>query len=123
MYSLLHPAYQALVFLLLTPILIFVIRPKSTDTAWTIAFYTFVMFLIVNAVLLWFAESPWRYFFYAIGVAVGYILCIAIIMSGMRKVMRLEGAGESAMAFLILLYQPFLLLLVMCVKWIVNKWI
>ena len=116
------PAYQALLFLLLTPILIFVIQPKSAETAWLIAAYTFVLFLIVNAGLLWFDDSPWRYFFYSIGFAVGYLLFIAIIMPGLLRVLQLKGSEESAMAFLILIYQPFALLLVMLAKWIVTKW-
>jgi hypothetical protein len=116
------PAYQALLFLLLTPILIFVIRPKSADKAWHIAAYTFGLFLIVNAGLLWFDDRPWRYFFYSIGSAVGYLLFIAIIMQGLLRVLRLDSSGESAMAFLILIYQPFALLLVMLAKWIVTKW-
>jgi len=117
------PAYQAILFLLLTPILIFVLQPKSADKAWTIAFYTFVGFLIVNAGLLWFDDSPWRYFFYSIGFAVGYVLLIAIMMSVLLRVLRLENSGESAMAFLILIYQPFALCLVMLVKWMVIKWL
>ena len=116
------PAYQALLFLLLTPILIFVIQPKSADTAWLIAAYAFVLFLIVNAGLLWFDDSPWRYFFYSIGFAVGYLLFIAIIMSGLLRVLQLKSSEESAMAFLILIYQPFALLLVMLAKWIVTRW-
>jgi hypothetical protein len=116
------PAYQALLFLLLTPVLILVIQPKSADTAWVIAACTFVLFLIVNAGLLWFDNSPWRYFFYSIGFAVGYLLIIAIIMPGLLRVLKLESSGESAMAFLVLIYQPVALLLVMLVKWIVTKW-
>ena len=116
------PAYQALLFLLLTPILIFVIQPKSAETAWVIAAYIFVLFLIVNAGLLWFDDSPWRYFFYSIGFAVGYLLFIAIIMPGLLSVLKLKGSEESAMAFLIMIYQPFALLLVMLAKWIVTKW-
>src|SRR5688572_7551988 len=116
------PAYQTLVFLVLTPILIFVIRPRSVDMAWNIAVYTFVVFLIVNAALLWFDESPWHYFFYSIGFAVGYLLIIAIVMPGLLSVLKLKGSGESAMAFLIFIYQPFALLLVMLVKWLITKW-
>ena len=116
------PGYQALLFLLLTPILIFVFQPKSADAAWVIAFYTFVLFLIVNAGLLWFDDSPWRYFFYSIGFAVGYLLFIAIIMAGLLRVLQLKSSEESAMAFLIVIYQPFALLLVMLAKWIATKW-
>ena len=116
------PVYQALLFLLLTPILIFVVQPKSADAAWLIATYTFVVFLIVNAGLLWFDDSPWRYFFYSIGFAVAYLLLIAIVMRGVLNLLHLKDSEESAMAFLIIIYQPFVLLLVMLIKWIVTKW-
>ena len=116
------PAYQALLFLLLTPILIFVIRPKSADMVWVISAYTFGVFLIVNAGLLWLSDSPWHYFFYSIGFAVGYLLIIAIMMPGLLRILQLKSSEESAMAFLILIYQPFALLVVMLVKWIVTKW-
>ena len=117
-----RPVYQALIFLLLTPLFVFVIQPKTADMAWNIAAYTFFLFLIVNAALLWFDDSPWRYFFYSIGFAIGYLLVIAIMMQGLLKVLRLEGSEESSMAFLTLIYQPFALLLVMLAKWIVTKW-
>jgi hypothetical protein len=117
-----NPAYQALLFLLLTPILVFAIRPKSTDRAWDIAACMFALFLIINAGLLWFDDSPWRYFFYSMGVAVGYLLFMAIIMPGLLRVLQLKGSEESAMAFLILIYQPFALLLVMLAKWMVTTW-
>ena len=118
-----RPVYQALIFLLLTPLFVFVIQPKTADMAWNIAAYTFFLFLIVNAALLWFDDSPWRYFFYSIGFAIGYLLVIAIMMQGLLKVLRLEGSEESSMAFLILIYQPFALLLVMLAKWVVTKWV
>src|SRR5690606_30287825 len=92
------PAYQALLFLLLTPILIFIIQPRSADTAWLIAAYTFMLFLVLNAVLLWFNDSPWRYFFYSIGFAIGYLVLIALVMPGMLRALKLESSGESAMA-------------------------
>jgi hypothetical protein len=116
------PAYQALVFLLLTPLLILIVRPKSADMAWLIAAYTFGSFLIVNAGLLWFDDSQWRYFFYSLGFAVCYLVVIAIVMAGLLKVLHLKGSEENAMVFLILIYQPFALLLVMLVKWLVTKW-
>ena len=94
-----RPAYQALLFLLLTPIVIFVIQPKTADMAWVIAAYTFVLFLMVNAGLLWCDESPWRYFFYSIGFAAGYLVFIAIIMSGLLRVLKLKGSEDSARLF------------------------
>ena len=116
------PFYQVLLFSLSTPIIIFVIQPKTADKAWLIAAYIFFVFLIVNAGMLWFDDNPWRYFFYSIGFALVYLLFIAIIMSAMLRFLHLESSGESAMAFLMLIYQPFALMLVMLVKWIVTKW-
>lgn len=116
------PAYQALLFLVLTPVLIFIIRPKSANKAWTIAVYTFILFLLVNAIMLWFTDSPWGYFFYSIGFSVAYVLIIAIIMHSVIRILKLTSAEESAMAFLIVIYQPVVLLLVMLVKWI-TAWI
>jgi hypothetical protein len=115
-----NPLYQAVLFLLLTPLIVFLIKPKTADKAWVLAAYTFMGFLIVNAVLIWFDENPWRYFFYSIGVALAYLLVIAIIMQGLIKVLNLRGSGESGMAFLIMIYQPFALLFVMFVKWIIH---
>lgn len=116
------PVYQALIFLVLTPILIFVFQPRSADKAWVIATLIFVLFLIVNASMLWFDDKPWRYFLYSIGFSVAYLLVISVIMEGLLKIMKLDGSGESAMAFLVIIYQPFALLLVMFAKWIVTKW-
>lgn len=115
-----EPAYQALLFLVVTPLIIFVIRPKHADKAWSIAVYTFIPFLIVNAVMLWFTDSPWRYFFYSLGCSAVYILMIAIIMRGMLTILKLKSSEESAMAFLVVIYQPVALLAVMLVKWIVT---
>lgn len=114
------PAYQALLFFLLTPTVIFILRPTNVDKAWFIAICMFVLFLIVNSVMLWFDESPWRYFFYSIAFAVGYVAAIAIIMPALIKVLRLDGSGETAMAFLVLIYQPFALMIVMLVKWLIR---
>jgi hypothetical protein len=116
------PPYQALLFLLLTPIIIFAIRTKSVDTAWSIAALMFVVFIIINAGFLWLDVCPWRYFFYSIGVALAYLLLMSVIMPGVISVLQLKGSGESAMAFLVIIYQPFALLLVMLVKWMVTKW-
>jgi hypothetical protein len=116
------PAYQALLFFLLTPVAILVFQPRDADKAWLIAAYMFILFMVTNAGLLWFDNNPWRYFFYSISFAVAYLLLIAIIMPGMIKVLHLKGSGESAMAFLMMIYQPPALLLVMLAKWIVTKW-
>jgi hypothetical protein len=115
-----NPEYQAIIFVLLTPIIIFILQPKTADKAWLIAAYTFAAFLLANAALSWFQEHQWRYFFYSIGCSIGYLLVIALIMAGMLRILRLKDSGESAMAFLMIIYQPFALLLVMLVSWITG---
>lgn len=114
------PAYQALLCLLFTPVLLFIIKPKSTDKAWAMAACIFILFLAVNTALLWFDPNPWCYFFYSIGVSLGYLLCISVIMPFILRALKLKSPEESAMAFLIIIYHPFALLLIMLMKWIVR---
>lgn len=116
------PAYQALFFLLLTPLLLVVTQIKSADKAWSLAVFVFFVFMISNASLLWWAASPWPYFFVSIGVAVAYVLLMGSVLPSLLEVLRIHGSGESAMAFLVVMYHPFLLLGVMVVKWMVSKW-
>src|SRR6476620_193410 len=111
-YSLVQsPACQAILFVLLTPLVLLILQPKTADSAWVFAACTFIAFLVVNAALSWFDDRPWRYFFSSIGFAIGYLFVIAIVMSGLLKVMNLKNCGESAMTFLVIIYQPFALLL------------
>lgn len=116
------PIYQALFFLLLTPISVLLFHPKNADNAWLIAAYHFIVFMVVNAGLLWFDDAPWRYFFHSIGFAVAYLLVIAIVMPILINQMQLKGSGESAMAFLLLIYHPIALLLIIMMKWAYFKW-
>lgn len=116
------PAYQALLFFLLTPALILILQPKNADKAWLIAAYLFIFYLVMNAGLLWFDNSPWRYFFHSISFTVAYLLLIAFTMPGLMKILQIQGSGESAMAFLLLIYQPVALLIIILAKWIVTKW-
>jgi hypothetical protein len=117
------PAYQAILFLLLTPVVLLILRPKTADRAWVFAACTFIAFIVVNAALIWFDDRPWRYFFYSLGSAIGYLFGIAIVMAALLKIMNLKSSVESAMTFLVIIYQPFALLLVMLVKWIFVKWL
>lgn len=115
-----NPPYQALLFLTLTPLLLFILKPKTADKAWQIAIIPFILFMIVNAGILWLSNKPWHYFFYSLITGVGYVLLIAIIMSALLRILRLKNSEESAMAFLILIYQPLALLLIMLAKWVVT---
>jgi hypothetical protein len=115
----LKPACQALLFVILTPVCIFIIKPKTADKAWTVATYLFAAYLIANAILIWFDENYWRYFFYSLGFFICYITLIATTMPALLRILRLRSSQESAMAFLIVIYQPFVLLFMLFVKWLV----
>ncbi|GAB1446560.1 hypothetical protein MASR2M41_23460 [Flammeovirgaceae bacterium] len=117
------PAYQALLFFLLTLVIILVFQPRDADKAWLIASYMFILFLVINAGLLWFNNNSWPYFFYSICFAMVYMLLIAFIMPGLLNALQLKGSGESAMGFLIMIYQPPVLLVVMLAKWMMAKWL
>ena len=117
----LKPPYQAILFVLLTPVVIFFSRPGSADRAWVIAGLLFIMYLLINSVALWFDNSPWWYFLYSIASTLGYIIIVSAIMPVLLNVMRLDGSGESGMIFLVLIYQPFALLLIMLAKWLVTR--
>lgn len=114
------PAYQALFCFLLTLTLILVIKPKSADTAWLIAFYSYVLFLLINALVFWLVANQWHYFFYSIGYAVVFVLIVTLVMQVLLKTLKLESSQESAMAFLVIIYQPFVLLAMMFLKWVIN---
>ncbi|MFZ1805611.1 MAG: hypothetical protein WAU36_00225 [Cyclobacteriaceae bacterium] len=115
------PIYHALPFLLFTIPLVLLSFPKNANGAWLIAGYCYLAFIVLNIVLQWFSENQWQYFFHSIGFSVAYILVIAMIMPILIKLLKLEGSGESAMAFLFIIYHPVGLLIVMLAKWIYIK--
>ncbi|MEP2669305.1 MAG: hypothetical protein ABJH04_09945 [Cyclobacteriaceae bacterium] len=115
------PIYQALLFLLISIPLILLSSPKNANGAWLIAGYCYLGFIVMNIVLQWFSHHQWHYFFHSIGFSVAYILAIAVIMPIMIKLIKLEGSGESAMAFLFIIYHPVGLLIVMFAKWVYFK--
>lgn len=119
--SLHKPIYQALLFLLITIPIILLSSQKNTNWAWLFAGYCYLGFMVMNIVLQWFSNQHWQYFFYSIGFSVAYILAIAVIMPITIKVLKLEGSGESAMTFLLIIYHPVGLLTVMFAKWLYFK--
>lgn len=115
------PHYQALLLLLITIPILLLSSPKNADSAWFIAGYCYLGFIVLNIVVQWFSESQWQYFFYSIVFSIAYILAIAVMVPVLIKLLKLEGSGESAMAFLFIIYHPVGLLIVMFAKWIYFK--
>ncbi len=113
------PLNQWLIFLGLAIILIFIIlRPKQEDSVWVIAAVTYLAFIFINSVLIWTAESTWSYFFYSLLFSVLYLVVVNFLVQLYSQQANTEGSGESSMIFLVIIYHPFLLLLMIFIKWI-----
>lgn len=109
---------QVLTFILLTILSIVILRPKTTDKAWSAAGIVFTGFMLLNSVLLWFAPDTWSYFFYSLGFSVLYLVSIAVLLPVLIKGLKIQGSAESAMVFIFIIYHPILLLLVLFAKWV-----
>jgi len=115
------PFIQVLAFLLLTIISIVVIGPKNADSTWNIAGIIFIVFMIVNAIVICVVPQHWTYFFYSLGCSILYLISIAVIIPIMTKLFKIEGAGESAMIFIYIIYHPVFLLFMLFLKWVYFK--
>jgi len=121
-YFIQKPLYQWLTFVALAFILLFIIfRPRQEDTIWVIAGVTYLAFMFVNTVFIWTAESMWSYFFFSLLFSVLYLAAASAMTSVYSEMVDTKGSGESGMIFLVIIYHPFLLLLVVLVKWLVFK--
>lgn len=115
------PFYQVLLFVLVTVFALAALHVPNASDAWSIAGYIFIIFMLINAVLLWFASIPWRYFFHSICFGLMYLLLISILMPGLLKLLQLNGSVESAAIFLFIIYQPGLLLAALIFRWVHYK--
>ena len=121
MYFIQKPLYQALLFTGITLLVLAVIRPQKADTLWTIAGALYGLFILTNAIAICFEANVWQYFFYSLLFSVLYLLVAAVIVSGFSKLLEVTGSGESGMIFLVIIYHPFILLLMIFMKWIYFK--
>jgi hypothetical protein len=119
--NLLHqPPYQALLFLLLTLLIIPLIRAKSANAVWNLAGMLYVGFIFSNTVFFWFEDGTWAYFFISLGLSLAYILAAGILVPMLINALKISGSGESATIFVFIMYHPVILLLMILVKWIVT---
>lgn len=117
--SLVHrPLYQAIALLVATLLALLIVRPKENDAAWTLAGVFYIIFILLNSIVLVWQDRPWPYFFYSLLFSVVYILAAGFLMSAYSNSGRGSGSGESSMIFLVIIYHPFTLLLGMLAKWI-----
>lgn len=118
LFQLLHkPAYQALLFVLLTIVLAVVVRPKNAEKVWVLCGVVYCLFIATNSALSFWAVEVWSYFFLSLGFTIVYLFAIAIIVKVIIKALKLAGSEESAMVFLVVIFHPIALLLVLLLKW------
>jgi hypothetical protein len=115
------PFIQALFFILITILSVFIIGPKDADSTWVIAGYIFIGFMLVNSILICTVSNSWSYFFYSLGFSALYLVSIGIIISTSIKLLKIEGSAESAMIFIFIIYHPVLLLFMLFLKWVYFK--
>ncbi|ELR69374.1 hypothetical protein C900_05064 [Fulvivirga imtechensis AK7] len=49
------------------------------------------------------------------------MLLAYLVLWAFNELLKLKGSGESGMIFLVIIYHPFLLLLVVFLKWVYGK--
>jgi hypothetical protein len=116
-----RPLYQAMFFLVLTIVLYALIRPGDAEKMWVIAGILYITFILTNSILFWPAGTAWSYFFNSLLFSVVYLVVIGGVVKVYSNLFKVEGSGESGMIFLVIMYHPFALLLVMLLKWLFAK--
>ncbi len=115
------PYSHCVVFLVLTFLILVLIRPKDANVMYTIAGVVYVFFILTNSVLIYFTENSWSYFFISLLFSVIYILAFSVLSSLYVRLADVDGSGESGMIFLVIIYHPVALLLVMGMKWLIAR--
>jgi hypothetical protein len=116
-----RPHLQSLAFLAFLIVVIIMIRPKTTDTLYSLAGVIYGLFIITNVVLYFFAETTWSYFFITVGASLLFLISGYYVATFLGKtIFRASGSGETSMVFLIVMYHPPLLLIAMLIRWIIG---
>ena len=112
------PYFQVLAFLLLTFIVLFLKKRGDTNSAYNTAGIIYILFILINSIIVCFVPHVWPYFFYSLLFSFLYLLTIGILMPVYLKFTKTEGSGESGMIFLVIMYHPIALLIVIFIKWL-----
>jgi hypothetical protein len=116
-----RPVGQAVIFLIISMVLVVAARVKNPETMWIIAGVCYGLFIVSNSVMVWKSATPWSYFLISLLLSVGYLFVAWGIMSIYASLLKISGSNESSMIFLIVMYHPFALLIVMFLKWLFLK--
>lgn len=115
----LKPYAHAIGFLVLNLLIFVLMRPRNANALYTIAGVVYVVFILTNSILIFFAPNTWSYFFTSLLFSVIYLFFVAPLCSLYIRIANLDGSGESAMMFLVIIYHPFALLVVIGLNWLI----
>ncbi|WP_040497232.1 hypothetical protein [Fulvivirga imtechensis] len=115
------PVYQLLFIQLLSVVVLVIYRPSNVDSSWTASGLCYILFILINSIFIWSAPRLWVYFFTSLGFSILYVLLAYLVLWAFNELLKLKGSGESGMIFLVIIYHPFLLLLVVFLKWVYGK--
>ena len=114
------PYAHVVVFLVVTFVIFVLIRPREANALYTIGGVVYVLFILTNSGLIYFAPNTWTYFFLSLLFSVIYIVVFSFLSSMYIRLANVDGSRESGMIFLVIIYHPIALLLVVFVKWLVS---
>jgi len=115
------PYVHVVVFLAITLAVFVLLRPKDANVLYTMAGIVYAVFILTNSILIFFTQHTWSYFFISLLFSIIYIVAVVLLASMYIRLAKVEGSGETAMMFLIIIYHPLAMLLVVFVKWIISK--
>lgn len=117
---LLLPIGQFIILLALCMLVVCLLRPTVLDRLWVIGGIHYLLFILVNVSLCWFADSGWLYFLYSLLLSALFLIGVNGIIQVYARWRTVTGSGESSMIFLVIIYHPILLLFVMLIRWMID---
>jgi hypothetical protein len=115
------PAWQFATFLLVTAPALLILDPVDQEILWSTAGIIYGVFILCNSLMILTSKSTWRYFWISLGLTFLYPLAAATIILIYSFIFSVTGPRASSMGFLIAIYHPFTLGLVILLEWIFAK--
>jgi hypothetical protein len=115
------PIVQAAMFMLLSMVLIPIFRPKNAETVWSIAGVVYALFIVANSILVCFVTNVWPYFWYSMLLSFAYLVVAGLVVMAYLKLAGTQGSNESGMVFVVIMYHPVALLVMIFLRWAYSK--
>jgi hypothetical protein len=115
------PVWQFATFLLLTLAALLILDPVDQEILWSTAGIIYGVFILCNSLLILTSKAIWRYFWISLGLSFLYPFAAATVILLYSFIFSVTGPRESSMVFLIAIYHPFTLGLIILLEWIFDK--